>query len=195
MLQQKSSGLVESTLELLLEDECKRRKLEAFERKKATHIQKGSNFSEFGDLADPTLVRVSSVEGDLAHGSDNLVFPVKKNFKHTVTKKHLVGEVTPRKSPHVYKVASPSVGELPKISGQAPSVTPRRSPRVLAFTKPSPSIGSGLSRKGKRCGVKCKGGTTKVKKGCKKRSSVNADAEDDDDFDADDDDARDDCVD
>ncbi|KAE8806370.1 Cell number regulator 6 [Hordeum vulgare] len=74
-------------------------------------------------------------------------------------------------------------------------MTPQRSSRVLAFAKPSPPIDSGLSRKGKRCGIKRKGGPTKVNKGCKKRSRVNTHAQDDDDFDAHDEDAGDDCFD
>ncbi|KAE8790945.1 hypothetical protein D1007_14519 [Hordeum vulgare] len=61
--------------------------------------------------------------------------------------KRLVAIVTPRKSPRLAgKVASPS----------------------LAFTP----IGSNLSAKAKRCGVKRKGVSAKVNKGCKKRSRV-----------------------
>ncbi|KAI5016302.1 hypothetical protein ZWY2020_006153 [Hordeum vulgare] len=172
-------------LQLLLEDEHKRNKLEAFQRKKASHLLKGPNVSKTDDLA----------EGDVAHASDNLIGPVKKKFKRTAMRKHLVGEVTPRRSPRVSEVASPSVGEIPKISGQAAGVTPRRSPRVVGFVKPSFEVGSGVSGKGKRCGVKCKGGLAKFNKGCKKHSLVNADRQDDDDFDAHDEDDDDDDVD
>ncbi|KAI5012536.1 hypothetical protein ZWY2020_024802 [Hordeum vulgare] len=118
-----------------------------------------------------------------------------KKFKRTITKKHLVGEVNPWNTARVSKVASPSVFELPEISGQVDGVTPRHSPFVLAFAKPSPPIGYSLSRKGKRCGVRRKGGLANVNKGCKNRCRVNADAEDDGDFDTDDGDAHHDCVD
>lgn len=179
-------------LQLLLEDERKRKKLADYERKKAARLQKGSNVSESGDLAEPTLGHVSGAEQDVARASDNMVAPVKKKFKRTVMKKHLVGEVTPRRSPCVSKFAGPSVGELPEISGQATGVTPHRSPRVLGCAKPtSSSLGAGVSGKGKKCGLKRKGGPAKVNKGCKKRSRVNADGQDDVDFDADDEDADD----
>ncbi|KAI4988611.1 hypothetical protein ZWY2020_035851 [Hordeum vulgare] len=146
-----------------------RRKREGFERKKATRLHKGSNVFESSDLVDPTI------------GSVNLVVSVKKKFKRTVSKKYFVSEVTPRKSPRVSKVGSPSLGELPEISGEAAGVTPWHSPRVLAFAKPSPPIGSGLSRKFKRCGVKRRGRATTINKGCKKHCRVNAHAQDDDD--------------
>ncbi|KAI5006719.1 hypothetical protein ZWY2020_033962 [Hordeum vulgare] len=147
----------------LLKDEHKRKKLEAFERNKAARLQKGSNVSESGDLEQPTFVRVSGTKGDVVRGCDNLVVRVKMKFKRTVMKKHLLGEVTPRRSPHVSKVAGPRVGELAKISGQATGVTPCHSPRVLDYAKTSSPLGSSLSGKGKRCGVKLKGGSTKKK--------------------------------
>ncbi|KAI5022057.1 hypothetical protein ZWY2020_058787 [Hordeum vulgare] len=97
-------------IQLLLEDQRKKKKLAAFERKKAARLEKAA----------------------------------------------------PRKSTRlVGKVASPSLGELPGSAGEDVVVTPCRSPHVLAFVKPSPMIGSGLSAKVKRCGVKCKGGLTK----------------------------------
>ncbi|KAE8806371.1 hypothetical protein D1007_17423 [Hordeum vulgare] len=71
-------------LQLLLEDERKSKKLEAFERKKVARIHKGSKVSESGDLAYPTLVHVSGAEGDLERGSDNLVVRVNKKFKRAV---------------------------------------------------------------------------------------------------------------
>ncbi|KAE8817304.1 hypothetical protein D1007_04992 [Hordeum vulgare] len=147
------------------------------------------------DYIEDPLCSLQFAEGNLARGSDNLVVHVKKKFKRTIMKKHLVGEVTPWNTTRVSKVASPSVFELPEISGQVDGVTPRHSPFVLAFAKPSPPIGYSLSRKGKRCGVRRKGGLANVNKGCKNRCRVNADADDDDDFDTNDGDAHDDCVD
>ncbi|KAE8799509.1 hypothetical protein D1007_25088 [Hordeum vulgare] len=153
--------------QLLIEDQCKKRKIGAFERKKAARLQKGSNSSESGDLVEPML------------DSDNMVVPVKKKFKRIVSKKRTIVVVTPRKSPRlVGKVPSPSLGELPGSGCEALVVTPWRSPRIPAFVKPSPMIGSILSTKVKRCSVKCKGGPAKVNKGCKKRSRVNADGQD-----------------
>ncbi|KAI4997218.1 hypothetical protein ZWY2020_052560 [Hordeum vulgare] len=111
--------------------------------------------------------------------SDNLVVPMKKKFKRTVLKKRPVAVVTPRKSPRlVGKVASPSLGELPRSGSEAVVVTPRRSHRVLAYAKPSPPIGSSFSAQAKRCGVNRRGATAKVNKGCKKRSRVDADGQD-----------------
>ncbi|KAI5013039.1 hypothetical protein ZWY2020_027993 [Hordeum vulgare] len=122
--------------QLLLEDQRKKRKLAAFERKKAACLQKGPNASEAGYLVESML------------DSDNLVGPVKKKFKRIVSKKHHIGVLTPRKSPHlVGKVSSPSLGELPGSGCEAVVVTPSRSPRVLAYAGPSSLIGSGLSAK------------------------------------------------
>ncbi|KAI4995645.1 hypothetical protein ZWY2020_035548 [Hordeum vulgare] len=161
--------------ELLLEDQHKKRKLAAFERKKAARLQKGSNASESVDLVEPML------------DSDNLVVSVKKKFKRIVSKKCLVAVVIPRKSPRLAgKVASPSLGELPGSGCEVAVVTPRHSPRVLTYVKPSPPIGSSLSAKAKRCGVKRKGGPAKVNKGCKKRSHVDTDGQDVVDEDSDD---------
>ncbi|KAE8812680.1 hypothetical protein D1007_10251 [Hordeum vulgare] len=161
----------------LLKDEHKKKKLEAFERNKAARLQKGSNVSESGDLEQPTFVRVSGTKGDVVRGCDNLVVRVKMKFKRTVMKKHLLGEVTPRRSPHVSKVAGPRVGELAKISGQATGVTPCHSPRVLDYAKTSSPLGSSLSGKGIRCGVKLKGGSTKYvlqKKPMRSKRGANA---------------------
>ncbi|KAE8806208.1 Auxin response factor 17 [Hordeum vulgare] len=149
--------------ELLLEDQHKKRKLAAFERKKAARLQKGSNASESVDLVELML------------DSDNLVVHVKKKFKRIASKKCPVDVVIPRKSP---RLASPSLGELPGSGCEVVVVTPRRSPHVLAYAKPSPPIGSSLSAKAKRCGVKRKGGPAKVNKGCKNRSRVDADDQD-----------------
>jgi hypothetical protein len=115
--------------------------------------------------------------------------PVKKKVKKTVARKHLVGEVTPRRSPHVSQAAGPSVVELPEVEGQARGGTPRCSPRVLATAVPTPSpLGAGASGKGKKCGVKRKVAPAKVNKGCKKHSRVNPDDQGDADFNADDED-------
>ncbi|KAE8774503.1 hypothetical protein D1007_53132 [Hordeum vulgare] len=132
----------------------------------------------------------------MTHASDNMVGHVKKKFKCTIVKKHLVGEVSPLKIPHVSNVASPSIGELLEISCQAAGVTPRSNPRVLGCAKPTSSpLGAHASRKGKKSGVKRKGGPAKVNKGCKKCSLVNGDGQDDVDFDADEEDVDDECVD
>jgi hypothetical protein len=121
--------------------------------------------------------------------TDGMAAPVKKKVKKTVVRKHLLGEVTPRRSPRVSHAAGPSVVELPEVEGQARGGTPRRSPRVLATAAPTPSpLRAGASGKGKKCGVKRKVPPAKVNKGCKKRSRVDADDQGDADFNADDDD-------
>ncbi|KAE8816606.1 hypothetical protein D1007_05950 [Hordeum vulgare] len=98
---------------------------------------------------DPSAEYDDSIEDPLCSLQfNNLVVRVKKKFKRIVSKKRPVAVFTPRKCPHlVGKVARLSLGELAGSGGEASAVTPQRSPRVLAFPKPSPSIGSGLSRK------------------------------------------------
>ncbi|KAI5021128.1 hypothetical protein ZWY2020_054692 [Hordeum vulgare] len=87
--------------------------------------------------------------------------------------------VTPWKRPRLAgTVASPNLGEIPRSGCEAAVVTPRHSPRILAYAKPSPLIGFGLFAKAKRYGIKRKCGPTKVYKGCKKHSRVDANGQD-----------------
>ena len=174
-------------LQLLLEDQRKRKKQEYYDKKMAARLQKGSHVSESGDLAELTVGHGSGAEEDVPRATDGMAAPLKKKFKKTVARKHLVGEVTPRRSPRVSKAAGQSVGELPEVEGQARGGTPHRSPRVLATAAPTPSpLGAGASGKGKKCGVKRKIASTKANKGCKKRSRVDPDDQGDADFNADD---------
>ena len=176
-------------LQLLLEDQRKRKKQEDFDKKMAARLQKGSHVSESGDLAELTVGHGSVAEEDVPCATDGMVAHVKKKINKTTARKHLVGEVTPRRSPRVSKAAGPSVGELPEVEGQARDGTPHHSPRVLAIAAPTPSpLGAGASGKGKKCGVKRKVAPAKVNKGCKKRSRVDPDDQGDADFIADDED-------
>ena len=78
-------------------------------------------------------------------GSDGTVVPVKKKIKKTAARKHVVGEVTPRRSPCVSRPAEGVEDEGLGLGG-----TPRRSPRVLATAAPTPSpLGAGASSKGR----------------------------------------------
>jgi hypothetical protein len=182
-------------LQLLLEDQRKRKKQEDFDKKMAARLQKGSDVPKSIDVAELTVGHCSIAEEDVPCGTDGMVVPVKKKIKKTAARKHLVGEVTPRRSPRVSKAAGPSVGELPEVEGQARGGTPCRSPRVLATAVPTPSpLGAGASGKGKKCGVKRKVAPAKVNKGCKKRSRVNPEEKDDADFNADDEDDDDDAA-
>ena len=123
-------------------------------------------------------------------GTDGMVVPVKKKIKKTVVRKHLVGDVTPRRSPRVSRPA-----ELAEDEGLGLGGTPRRSPRVLTTAAPTPSpLGAGASGKGKKCGVKHEVAPAKVNKGVKKCSRVNPEDKDDADFNADDKDDNDDVV-
>ena len=123
-------------------------------------------------------------------GSDGTVVPVKKKIKKTAARKLVVGEVTPRRSPHVSRPA-----ELVEDEGLGLGGTPRHSPRVLATTVPTPSpLGAGASGKGKKCGVKHKVPPAKVNKGVKKRSRVNPTDKDDVDFNTDEEDDDDDAA-
>ncbi|KAE8783098.1 hypothetical protein D1007_43475 [Hordeum vulgare] len=93
------------SFQTLLEDQRKKRKLATFERKKAALLHKGSNATKSGDLVDTML------------DSDNLVVPVKKNFKRMVSNKRPVAIVTPRNRPCLIgKVASPSGGEATVVT-------------------------------------------------------------------------------
>ena len=165
-------------LQLLLEDQRKRKKQEDFEKNRAARLQKGSDVPGYVHVAE------LMVEEDVSGGTDGTVVSVKKKIKKTATRKHLVGEVTPRSSPRVSRPA-----ELSEDEGLALGGTPRRRPRVLATAAPTPSPrGAGASGKGKKCGVKRKVAPAKVNKGVKKRSRVNPEDKDDADFNADDED-------
>ena len=113
------------TLQLLLEDQRKRKKQEDFDKKRAARLEKGSDV--------PRSVRAAelTIEEDVPCGTDGTVVHVKKKIKKTVARKHLVGEVTPRRSPRVSRPA-----ELAEDEGLGLGGTPRRSPRVLATTVP-----------------------------------------------------------
>ena len=50
-------------------------------------------------------------------GSDGTVVPVKKKIKKTAARKHLVGEVTPRRSPRVSRPAEVVEDELLGLGG------------------------------------------------------------------------------
>ena len=165
-------------LRLLLEDQHKRKKQEDFDKKRAARLQKCSDVPGSVHAAELT------VELDVPCGSDGTVVPVKKKIKKTAARKHVVGEVTPRKSPRVSRPAQVVEDEGLGLGGM-----PCRSPRVLAIAAPTPSpLGAGASGKGKKCGVKRKVPPAKVKKGEKKRSRVNPEDKDDADFNADDED-------
>ena len=171
-------------LQLLLEDQRKRKKQEDFDKKRAARLEKGSDV--------PRSVRAAelTVEEDVPCGSDGTVVPVKKKIKKTAARKLVVGAVTPRRSPRVSRPA-----EVVEDEGLGLGGTPRRSPRVLATAAPTPSpLGAGASGKGKKCGVKRKVPPAKVNKGVKKRSRVNPEDKDDADFNADDEDDVDDDV-
>ena len=164
--------------QLLLEDQRKRKKQENFDKKRAAYLEKGSDVPGSIHAAELT------VEEDVTCGSDGTVVPVKKKIKKTTARKLVVGEVTPRRSPHVSRPA-----EVVEDEGLGLGGTPRRSPRVLATAAPTPStLGAGASGKGKKCGVKRKVPPAKVNKGAKKRSRVNPEDKDDADFNADDED-------
>ena len=123
-------------------------------------------------------------------GSDGMVVPVKNKIKKSAARKHVVGGVTPWRSPHVSRPA-----ELAEDEGLGLVGTPRRSPRVLATAVPTPCpLGACASGKGKKCGVKRKVPPAKVNKGEKKRSRVNPEDKDDADFNADDEDDDDDAA-
>ena len=116
------------------------------------------------------------------------VVPVKKKMKKTAVRKHVVGGVTPRRSPRVSRHA-----EVVEDEGLGLGGTPCRSPRVLATVAPTPSpLGAGASGKGKKCGVKRKVAPAKVNKGEKKHPRVNPEDKDDADFNADHEDGDDD---
>ena len=171
-------------LQLLLEDQHKRKKQEDFDKKRAARLEKGSDVPGSVHAAELT------VEEDVPCGNDGTVVPVKKKIKKTAARKLVVGEVTPRKSPHVSRLA-----EVVEDEGLGLGGTPHRSPRVLATAAPTPSpLGAGASGKGKKCGVKRKVPPAKVNKGAKKRSRVNPEDKDDADFNADDQDDDDDDV-
>ena len=175
-------------LQLLLEDQRKRKKQEDFEKKRAAHLQKGSDVPESVDVAELTVGHCSVAEEDVPCGTNGTVVPVKKKTKKTAARKHLVGEVTPRRSPRVSRPA-----ELAEDEGLGLGGTPRRSPRVLATAAPTPSLlGADASGKGKKCDVKRKVAPAKVNKGVKKRSRVNPEVKDDANFNADDEDDDDD---
>ena len=178
----------DAPLQLLLEDQRKRKKQEDFDKKMVACLQKGFDVPESVDFLGLTVGHCSVAEEDMSCGTNGMVVSVKKKIKKTAARKHLVGEVTPRRSPHVSRAA-----ELAEEEGLALGGTPRRSPRVLATAAPTPSpLGAGASGKGKKCGVKRKVAPAKVNKGVKKRSRVNLEDTDDADFnveDEDDDDA------
>ena len=175
-------------LQLLLEDKRKRKKQEDFDKKMAARLQKGSDVPESVDVAELTVGHCSVAGEDVPCGTDGMVVPVKKKIKKTAARKHLVGDVTPRRSPRVSKVV-----ELAEEEGLALGGTPHHSPRVLATAVPTPSpLGAGASGKGKKCGVKRKVAPAKVNKGGKKRSHVNLEDKDDADFNANDEDDEDD---
>ena len=156
----------------------------------AACLQKGSDVPESVDVAELMVGHCSVSEEDVPCGSDGTVVPVKKKIKKTAARKHVVGEVTPRRSPRVSRPA-----EVVEDEGLGLGGTPRRSPRVLATAAPTPSpLGAGASGKGKKCGVKRKVPPAKVNKGVKKRSRVNPEDKDDADFNADDEDDVDDDV-
>ena len=169
-------------LQLLLEDKCKWKKREDFDKKRAAFLEKGSDVPGSVHAAELT------VEEDMPCGSDGTVVPVKKKIKKTAARKHLVGEVTPQRCARVSRPA-----ELAGDEGLGLGGTPRHSPRVLATAALIPSpLGAGASGKGKKCGVKRKVPPSKVNKGVKKHSRVNPEDKDDADFNADDEDDDDD---
>ena len=158
-------------LQLLVEDQRKRKMQEDFDKKRATRLQKGSDVPGSVHAAELT------VEEDVPGGSDDTAVPVKKKIKNTAARKLVLGAVTPRKSPHVSRPA-----EVVEDEGLGLGGTLRHSPRMLATAAPTPSpLGASASGKGKKCGVKRKVPPAKVSKGVKKRSRVNL--EDDDDVD------------
>lgn len=165
-------------LQLLLEDQRKRKKQEDFDKKRAARLEKGSDVPRSVHAAELT------VEEDVPCGSDGTVVPIKKKIKKIAARKLVVGEVTPRRSPRVSRPAEVVEDELLGLGG-----TPRRSPCVLATAAPAPSpLGAGASGMGKKCGVKRKVPPTKVNKGVKKHSRVNPEDKDDADFNVDDED-------
>ena len=165
-----------------MEDQRKRKKQQDLVKKRAARLEKGSDIPGSVHAAELT------VEEDVSCGSDGKVVPVKKKIKKTAARKHLVGEVTPRRSPRVSRPA-----EVVEHEGLGLGGTPRPSPRVLATAAPTPSpLGAGASGKGNKCGVKRKVPPAKVNKGVKKRSRVNREDDDDADFNADDEDDVDD---
>ena len=142
-------------LQLLLEDQHKRKKQEDFDKKRATRLEKGS------DVPGSVHASELTVEEDVPCGSDGTFVPVKKKIKKTSARKLVVGEVTPRRSPRVARPAEVVEDEWLGLGG-----TPRHSPCVLATAAPTPSpLGAGASGKGKKCGVKCKIAPAKVNKG------------------------------
>ena len=137
-------------LQLLLEDQRKRKKQEDFDQKMAARLQKGSDVPESIDVAELTVGHCSVAEEDVSCDTDGTIVPVKKKIKKTAARKLVVGAVTPRKSPRVSRPA-----EVVEDEGLGLGGTPRRSPRVLATAAPTPSpLGAGASGKGKKCGVK-----------------------------------------
>ena len=128
--------------QLLLEDQCKRKKQEDFDKKRAARLEKGYDVPGSVHAAEHT------VEEDVPCGSDGTVVPIKKKIKKTAARKLVVGKVTPRKSPRVSRPA-----EVVEDEGFGLGGTPCRSPHVLATAAPTPSpLGAGAVQ-----GSTCKG--------------------------------------
>ena len=86
-------------LQILLEDQGKRKKQEDFDKKMAARLQKGS------DVPGSVHAAEHIDEEDVSCGSDGTVVPVKKKIKQTAARKLVVGEVTPPRSPRVSRPA------------------------------------------------------------------------------------------
>ena len=76
-------------LQLLLEDQHKRKKQEDFDKKRVARLEKGSDVPRSVHAAELTI------EEDVSCGSDGTDVPVKKKIKKTAARKLVVGEVTP----------------------------------------------------------------------------------------------------
>ena len=76
-------------LQLLLEDQRKRKKQEDFDKKRAARLEKGYDVPGSVHAAEHT------VEEDVPCGSDGTVVFIKKKIKKTAARKLVVGKVTP----------------------------------------------------------------------------------------------------